>query len=136
VGFGSIQSKHLNWPLHVPLFINSDQTPTQLGFKGTWAKIAAGRMIIGVDTNDSVINAAGKTGGSTDPLTSHRHQLTSLSTGYLSSNVNNNGKLGAGAPDGAWATNVPAINTLYTGDSANHANWPPFYALNIWERTA
>lgn len=81
----------------------------QARFGGTWEKFAAGKMIIGVDSNDTDFNAPLKTGGSE----SHYHAASDLRAkiGAFNSNQSAIGYVATSAWDPA--TGAGAANTTY-----------------------
>lgn len=73
------------WPVGSYYFSDNDTNPSEtLGF-GTWDRAAIGRMLVGVNENDTPFDAPGKTGGSqthalaASALPSHRHTVPALS---------------------------------------------------------
>ena len=103
-------------------------------FGGTWQRIQ-GKMLVGVDDNDSSFNAPAKTGGEkTHTLTiseipSHAHQQ------YATSNSGTDGVRRAYNSDGN-CSRYPQCITGATGGGEPHNNMPPYYTVYIWRRTA
>ena len=106
---------------------NSTNPGTYIG--GTWERFANGRTLVGVDENDSVtlMKTANNTGGSTNPLTRHSHDI---------SRVNGTTQSAIGASIG-WS-DLPNNGGVVkeSGDNTNHNNWQPFMTVYFWRRTA
>lgn len=121
-----------------------DVNPTTW-FGGTWEKIAKGRTLVGVDTNDTDFNTVKKTGGekthvlSTNEMPSHRHQGILWNGNAWGVSFNNgNDKRGYGLN---WEYDVGIYNednivTKYTGGDQAHNNLQPYFTCYIWCRTA
>lgn len=122
------QSKLDANPIGTILITISNTNPsTYLG--GTWARFANGRTLVGVDENDSVtlMKTANNTGGSTNPLTRHSHDI---------SRVNGTTQSAIGATI-SWS-DLPNNGGVVkeSGDNTNHNNWQPFMTVYFWRRTA
>jgi len=120
---------------------------TLLGF-GTWTAFGAGRVMVGIDSSNSLFDSAEETGGSADAIVvSHTHTVndsghthnigtavfstsTSSSTGY------------AAYPDGNGTRNLPTVSNTTgisinsSGSSATNANYQPYITVYMWKRTA
>lgn len=134
--------------------------PSELLGYGTWAQIAQGRAIVGVNAADVDFDAAEKTGGAKthtltiaempahshvqDPHThvqnahSHGQQIVNTGTagaaGAQGSDVANNAS--AGVTDAATAVNQNATATNQnTGGGGAHNNLQPFFVVYVWKRT-
>ena len=107
--------------------ISNTNPSTYIG--GTWIRFANGRTLVGVDENDSVtlMKTANNTGGSTNPLTRHSHDI---------SRVNGTTQSAIGASIG-WS-DLPNNGGVVkeSGDNTNHNNWQPFVTVYFWRRTA
>lgn len=127
---------YLTYPIGAPyLSFLPDNPATVLG-GGTWEREAIGRALIGVDENDAALNEAGKTGGSTNPLTEHSHTITgktyrvgasSGATNTIARSIDLGNGVSGGLAD--WAANKQ-------GDNTNHNNWQPYTTIYIWKRIA
>ena len=115
-------------------------------FGGTWERIK-GKVIVGVDENDTDFSSSKNTGGekahklTKDELPHHNHALLggshSFTWGDSRCTVNTNATAVA---------NHPSANTLCTlqgtmdktdanaTNEAAHNNMPPYYTVYIWER--
>jgi hypothetical protein len=136
------------------IYINaavSTNPATLLGF-GTWADFGAGKVIIGLDSTDTIFDTLEETGGSKDAIVvSHTHTATVTDTGHLHSYS----KPGAGATGNGDAniyytaggsfyaatntttatTGITVANTA-TGVSGTNANVQPYIVVKMWKRTA
>lgn len=139
----------------------STNPATLLGF-GTWVAFGTGKMLIGIDSGDTIIDTLEETGGSKNAVVvSHTHTVsdgahthTITDPGHTHSYVN---------PQGAGASYYPtsglaSINTTTTGSSTTgitinesgshthtvstegssgtNANLPPYIVVAMWKRTA
>jgi hypothetical protein len=128
----------------------STNPATLLGY-GTWAAIATGRMLIGVDSGDADFDAPEETGGSkTHTLTvgqlpSHTHAVTdpghthtlpafNHATGNASNKVEVTNSATANSASTGSATTGITVGNTGSGDPVNHM--PPFFAVYMWKRTA
>ena len=112
--------------------VNS-KNPSEI-FGGTWERIK-GKMLFGVDENDTDFSASGKTGGekevtlTVEQMPKHNHLYDK------GSNVNAAGYLvqvgyAGGVPSGSKG------NVIDTGGGQAHNNMPPYFTCYIWYRTA
>jgi len=125
----------------------STNPATLLGF-GTWTAFAAGRVMVGFDSGNSLFDTAEETGGSADAITvSHTHTATVTDPGHLHTQTEYNqpgiGNAGGGgarvnavtANTGSATTGISvAIST--TGSSGTNANYQPYITVYMWKRTA
>lgn len=95
-----------------------------------------------MNSGDAVLNAAKKTGGSTNPLSSHTHTQNPHShyidnTGWegnttgpdrLNYNYKNKGATNLFSTSSVTATNNSS------GNNTNHNNWQPFMTVYMWVR--
>ncbi|MGO2238397.1 MAG: phage baseplate protein [Lactobacillus helveticus] len=131
--------------------ISNTNPSTYIG--GTWERFANGRTLVGVDETDDVtlMKTANKMGGSTNPITEHRHDFGKVGsqqtytfawgTGtYTTSQVYlNTGQIAAGAaPNNNLLTKQHADlgGTTNSGNNTDHNNWQPFATVYFWRRTA
>lgn len=151
------------YPVGSYYFSHVNTAPSVLFGFGTWAQVAKGKMLIGVDEGgDTDWDAAGDTGGeknhtlSTGEMPVHDHAAGELVTNTTGSahnhNVNRRNQAGTtgGVAMGAGATNVDDTtgttgsghthgisgSTADAGGGNAHNNMPPFLAAYIWRRTA
>lgn len=131
--------------------ISNTNPSTYIG--GTWERFANGRTLVSVDESDSVtlMQTANKMGGSTNPITEHRHDFAKVGSqqsytfawgtgSYGTSQVYlNTGQIAAGAaPNNNLLTRQSSdlSMTVEVGDNTNHNNWQPFMTVYFWRRTA
>lgn len=117
------------------LTTRSDNPSTIFG--GTWELFGPGRTLVCINTSDTPLNAAKKTGGSTNPLTSHGHSI-GWPAGTADIRINSNSIAASASITigglGGTTYGIPGANN--TGDNTNHNNWQPFIVCYIWIRTA
>jgi hypothetical protein len=68
------------------VYINASDitSPATLFGFGTWSAIGAGRVLVGQDTDDTLFDVMGETGGSKDAIVvTHTHTTSSVSTANL-----------------------------------------------------
>lgn len=107
------------WPVgSIFITIGSDDPADLLEF-GTWAKVGAGRTLIGIDTGDADFDTAEKTGGA----------KTVASTGSIAAHPTD----AMGTPVGTEAV-VTGTTHSYTGSASSVVQ--PFYCVTFWKRTA
>lgn len=139
------------------IYINasvSTNPNTLLGF-GTWTAFGEGRVLVGLNSSDTLFDTLEETGGSKDSIVvSHTHTATSAvtDTGHthtangstLFNGNNNQGSAGNGAFLGvnavtiATATTGISVATTVTsaGSSGTNANVQPYIVVKMWKRTA
>ena len=139
------------WPVgSVFIAVVSTNPGTLLGF-GTWSAIAAGKVLVGLDSGDTDFDTVEETGGAkTITLTeaqipSHTHvqnahshnigQVRDATTGGATTNIaktaDTSSTLGTStATDSATATNQN------TGGGGSHSNVQPYFVVYIFKRTA
>lgn len=152
------------WPVGSVFIAVVNTNPATLLGVGTWAAIAAGRMLVGRDANDTDFDTVEETGGAkTVTLTeaqipvhthvqnahnhtqdAHAHAIRSqtATTGAVSSWEHGTIDTSSTAAetlntDAATATNqaATAINQNAGGGEA-HPNMPPYLVVYMWKRTA
>ena len=131
--------------------ISNTNPSTYIG--GTWERFANGRTLVSVDESDSVtlMQTANKMGGSTNPITEHRHDFAKVGSqqsytfawgtgSYGTSQVYlNTGQIVAGAASNnnlLTRQHADLGGTTNSGDNTNHNNWQPFVTVYFWRRTA
>lgn len=119
------------------LFFSTTPTNPSAWMGGTWEIFGNGRVLVGVDSSDNLLNASEKTGGSINPLSEHSH-LYRLRATTLNGNVGNQSIAGYNA--NIISSNTMAIydegNGNSAGDNSNHNNWQPYITCYIWKRIA
>jgi hypothetical protein len=121
---------------------------TLLGF-GIWVAFGAGRVLVGVDGNQSEFNQLGETGGAKSVtltanqsgLRSHRHRIwASQSSGDANQDVTEGGIMGSNDNPQRY------VNTNDDGDylvestggwnaTQSHTNLQPYIVVYMWKRT-
>ena len=128
---------------------------TLLGF-GTWVAFGAGKMMVGLDSSDTLFDTVEKTGGSKNAVVvSHTHTASytppsSYAAAFGSfiyrvmSGANMNRPTttagGEGFLEGQTATGGAVggsgVTVTATGSSGTNANLPPYITVYMWKRTA
>jgi len=104
-----------------------DTNPGTLFGFGTWARIAVGRTIVGVNEADADFETPGLTGGQ-KTVQAHSHTITTVNDDFNSSG-------GAGpswAADSAGSYSGKSTNSF--GSGTNNMN--PYETAYTWKRTA
>ena len=125
----------LVWPVgSVFLSVVSTSPATLLGF-GTWAAMAVGKFLVGVDAGDPDFDAAEDTGGAkTHTLT--EAEIPSHVHGELAPTSASGGAMRFGVDTNASGSVAAGLNTAAAGGGGAHNNLPPFCAVFAWKRTA
>lgn len=116
------------------IYVSVNSTnPSEL-FGGTWERFANGKVLVGVDEDDTDFNKVEKTGGE------KKHTLT---TGEIPSHQHPN-YVDNGQGSGEWGymfnySSKAAQNSGasgYTGGGQAHNNLQPYITCYMWKRTA
>ena len=120
------------------IFMTTTQTTVadvQAVLAGTWERFGQGKVLVGVDPNDTDFNAANKTGGAktvtltTEQIPSHRHSASAAgSRGKAQSDT-------SGSSGYAWNADSGSY-TGYAGGGKAHQNMPPYITVYMYRRTA
>jgi hypothetical protein len=123
---------------------NSDNPSTLLGF-GTWVSFGAGRVLVGIDGNQSEFNQLGETGGSKNVrltaaqsgLPAHSHSTTSIAsyTDHGNGNYPDGGVAVYNNTTQTW-NRVTVNNNTARNASQSHTNLQPYIVVYMWKRTA
>lgn len=137
------------------LFLSVVETdPAALLGYGTWAAFGTGRMLVGLDPNDTAFDVVKETGGSkthtltTNQLPSHSHAVTDpghthLTQRYPTTTGGSSGFTIDTSMSGTLADNTLPVKSAVTGvtvdatgggQAVNHL--PPYIVVYMWERTA
>ena len=119
---------------------------TLLGF-GTWTAFGAGRVMVGIDSGNTLMDTVEETGGSANSsLVSHTHTATVTDGGHRHSNVfaasgntlGDNREFNYASYDGvtSLATTGITVANSTEGVSATNTNYQPFITVYMWKRTA
>jgi len=137
------------------IYINagvSTNPNTLLGF-GTWTAFGAGRVMVGLNSSDSLFDTLEETGGSKDAIAvahTHTYSGSTSTTGAHSHTVPTGSNTSAGAyvheaavAFGSESTSTAGDHahtfsgtTASTGSSGTNANLPPYITVAMWKRTA
>lgn len=128
-----------SWPVGAVYLSMVNVNPSAI-FGGTWARVANGRMLVGVDEGDASFDTARETGGAkTHTLTvaempSHSHYAGTLSVER---------RAAAGTGVGLARGNATAVDNYgfngavqANGGGDPHNNMPPYFTVYMFERTA
>jgi hypothetical protein len=146
------------------IYINatsSSNPSTLLGF-GTWSAFGAGRVMVGLDSSDTLFDTAEETGGSKDSVVvSHTHTATvtdpthfhvtdgtngsnrhAVRAGFDAIIDGSSGSASAedayyvtGSRTGTASTGITVANST-VGSSGTNANIQPYITVRMWKRTA
>lgn len=135
------------------IYINSSVSTnpaTLLGF-GTWEEFGAGRVMVGLNSSDSLFDTLEETGGSKNAIVvSHSHSATSSVSDpghshtmggtfqlYGYPNVSSVFTQIGNSSTSSSTTGISVSTSVSsTGDSGTNANLPPFIVVKMWKRTA
>lgn len=116
------------------IYMSVNNTNPSTFFGGTWVSWGAGRVPVGVDTNDTDFATVEKTGGEkTHTLTvsempSHKHTVEAIGTGTTQQELT--------AFNAGHKTGVDGYaGTDFTGGGQAHNNLQPFITCYMWKRT-
>lgn len=142
------------WPVGSIYLSTLATNPVNLFGFGTWAAIAAGRVLVGQDVGQAEFDVLGETGGAKDVtltaahLPAHNHPVTdpghthTLPVGATDDTAAPFDRADAGTnAAGANATTATGsattgITTGNTGGGTAHPNLPPYLVVKIWSRVA
>lgn len=104
-----------------------------LGF--TWERTAVGKVLVGIDSNDTDFNTIGKTGGekthtlTIDEIPSHAHLMEGVRKWV-------GGEIGEAKwpEDGAYQHAKEGMPTSYTGGNQPHNILQPYQVVAYWRR--
>ena len=137
------------WPVG-SIYINAavaTNPATLLGF-GTWTAFGAGRVIVGLDSGNVLMDTVEETGGSADAVVvSHTHTATVTDPGHVHGGTYQPGGGGAtddfnGSETYSMTRNTNSATTGITvansteGVSGTDLNYQPFITVYMWKRTA
>lgn len=140
----AIQTQFSNmWSLIYPIgaiYTSVVSTSPATLFGGTWSAIAAGRVLVGLDSGDTDFDTVEETGGAkTHTLTdaempSHNHRTNyNTTSGGLANGVvmaNNSNASNTHNTSTWW------VSTTTAGSDNAHANVQPYLVVYMWKRTA
>jgi hypothetical protein len=119
---------------------NATNPSTLLGF-GTWVALAAGKMLVGIDSGDTDFDTAGETGGAKEvtltegqlPAHQHRSAFGEYNTPQ-NLDFGNNGVIGNFVTTGAARGYGVDSESIGSGDAIDIMN--PYIVVYMWKRTA
>lgn len=128
------------------VYISVNNTSPATLFGGTWTKIK-GRFLLSTGNcsanSDSYFGSIKSTSWSAGLASTGGEDYHTLSINEMPAHTHpNNGGWGAGAANGAkWRVDQNSPNNSWgsvgsTGGGAYHNNMPPYFAVNMWYRTA
>ncbi|HFI0687005.1 TPA: DUF859 family phage minor structural protein [Streptococcus suis] len=118
------------------IFQSIDETDPSTFIGGTWERFGNGRVLVGVDEEDSDFNTPNKTGGEKShtltiaeiPSHTHGQNVTANNTGSaIRRDFDSDGSAGI-YPQG--------VQTEATGGGQAHNNLQPYITVYMWRRTA
>ena len=115
---------------------NSANPSSFLG--GPWEKFGNGKVLVGVNESDSSLSTANESGGSTNPLTEHAHNVTGKTYRLLAANGSGMSQTISRSTDIGDARSgiISDWQAEKAGNNASHANWQPYITVYRWRRTA
>ena len=132
----------------------STNPATLLGF-GTWVAFGAGRVMVGIDSGNTLMDAVEETGGSADsPSVGANTGATSLTIAQMPAHNHNNGDAdqllnptpsygvsagfsGGGSLEDSLSVGGGASHThTQTSGTTTNTNYQPFITVYMWKRTA
>ena len=116
------------------IYMSVNNTNPESLFGGSWEVWGAGRVPVGVNTDDKDFSEVEKIGGekehvlSTEEMPSHSHTLYSESDNISVKNDFAGGVVGYGS--------YPVSSTSKSGNGGAHNNLQPYITCYMWKRTA
>ena len=123
------------------IYFSTSNTNPSTYFGGTWERFAKGRVIVGVDENQTEFNTVNKTGGS-KYLQKHYHDIrygNKSGSGVTISNVGSGVQV-LNIDNWTWTKNTASDYgsgaNVFTNErgSGNSENLQPYIAVYIWRR--
>jgi hypothetical protein len=119
---------------------------TLLGF-GTWTAFGAGRVMVGIDSGNTLMDTVEETGGSANSsLVSHTHTATVTDPAHAhggvfvasGSTLGDNREFNYSSMNGTTSNATTGITVANSteGVSATNTNYQPFITVYMWKRTA
>ena len=141
------------------IYINagSSSNPNVLLGFGTWTAFGAGKVLVGLNSSDTMFDTLEETGGSKDAIAvTHSHTATSTVTDPGHDHVITSGEVNtrtnpyfnwtgtggasvsvSGAGVDSNTTGITVATTVADGGSSGtNANVQPYIVVNMWKRTA
>lgn len=136
--YASTDSINLSLPVGYIWMSTSGENPQDLLGYGTWSAMAAGRVLVGVDTANANFDSAMKTGGfkthalSIDQLPSHVHPQQ----GFENKAGNSNPRTESRSRQCYSTDDTEIGNDVAVGGSQPHNNLSPYVTVFMFRRTA
>lgn len=128
------------------LYFSTNSENPSIYFGGTWERFAKGRVLVGIDENQTEFNTVNKTGGnkthtlSSGEIPSHSHRFK-RNGGFTNGVMIDTGRTGQ------WGSAIVQVSGNYTaqpnqveieatGGGKGHNNLQPYVCVYIWRRTA
>ena len=112
----------------------STNPATLLGY-GTWSAIAAGRVLVGLDSGDTDFDTVEETGGA-KTVTLDETMIPAHSNVEQAPSSAGGGAMKFGIDTNASGTQAAGISTASTGGGLAHNNLMPYFVIFAWKRTA
>ena len=112
----------------VEVFFDNKDHSHFLGF--TWERVGAGRVPVGIDTNQTEFNTIGKTGGS-KYLQEHSHTFK-----FSNYNMQDNSDTGNANYSNVNQEYNPITKTTSTSGTGDSGNLQPYIVMAFWKRIA
>lgn len=127
-------SIQINFPIGY-IYLSTDSTNPSTYFGGTWQRISKGRMLVGVDENDTDFSSSEIQGG--NKTHSHYSGVSAYNSKLAISNTNSDASHPAtevyNVNGTTGFTSVGSQNVFaYSTESANGMN--PYFTCYIWEK--
>ena len=124
------------------IYMSTNNTNPNTLFGGIWESWGAGRVPVGVDTNDADFDTAEETGGekthtlTTNEMPSHGHSVTWASNCSPWVQAGGYGQITATGTANTNRANLGGITINNAGGSGAHNNLQPYITCYMWKRTA
>mgnify|MGYP001853970769 FL=1 len=119
------------------IYLSMVSTNPSTFFGGTWKQISYGRVLVGIDTNQTEFNTINKSGGSksvtlnVSQIPPHAHTTNVAIDGGTGAGVRDRLMLN-GYGDSRWWSGT--TQNLNTGGGEAHTNLQPYLVCYIWQR--
>ena len=130
-------------PIGSIIYLNNETDPNKIYQGTTWERIK-GKVLVGVDEDDTTFASAGLEGGEKE----HTLEIYEMPTRTMVSTQNTTGSVKSTSGTGWNAVNVAngsfiascladlnSAKILTTGSNKSHNNLQPYRTVYIWERT-
>lgn len=119
------------------IYMSATNTNPSTFLGGTWEAWGQGRVPVGVDTNDTMFNTAGLTGGEKQHTLSISEMPAHIHTTPCNPTANDGSSSSYQAVQVKDATGYHASTTVASsGGGSSHNNLQPYITCYMWKRTA